>query len=514
MRFRWAGRLGGQGRLEPAPRVPGLEHRFSIPDAFGRAPALVAVARGRDHALTYTNAAYSEIFGDGFPYLADQSFVRLIEDVNRSGEPCSARAARVRLDGGRDGHFTFVCVPIRGRRRDIGGVLVVGVDVTDQVVTNELLRGSEERYRQAAITLQRSLLPQRLHEPDEVAVATRYLPGGNEAEVGGDWYDVIPLGAGRTAFVIGDVMGRGLRAAAIMGQLRAAVRAYARLDLQPHEVLRLLDGLITEIGEPQIVTCVYAVFDPSDHTLDYSAAGHLPPLAILEAGKPAHRLEEASGPPLGVGGWPYVSETCHLEPGSTVAFYTDGLVERRGEDIGQGIDDLVAALEEYNGEPESLADRVLRQMNLPTEHSDDTALLVMQVREFTGDEAQVFRTAAVELMGGGEVATRARAFTTGVLSSWRMPVELAERTVLAVSELVTNALTHGEPPVGLRLRRTRRRLIVEVRDRDEHLPRRRFAGLTDETGRGIMIVSTVASSWGSRKTEHGKAVWCEFPLPG
>ena len=101
-------------------------------------------------------------------------------------------------------------------------------------------------------------------------------------QVGGDWYDVIELGAGRTALVIGDVMGRGVRAAAVMGQLRAAVRAYARLDLTPADVLEFLDGVVRELGEVQIVTCIYAVYDPHDRTLVYANAGHLPPLLATE----------------------------------------------------------------------------------------------------------------------------------------------------------------------------------------------------------------------------------------
>src|SRR5437588_2834165 len=152
------------------------------------------------------------------------------------------------------------------------------VDITDQVRAKARLQESERRHRQTALTLQRSLLPQVLHRPDDLHVATRYLPGGTEAEVGGDWYDVIPLGAGRTAVVVGDVMGRGVRAAAVMGQLRTAVRAYARLDLPPHRVLQLLEGLTTDIDPGQIATCVYGVYDPAEGLFSYSVAGHLPPL--------------------------------------------------------------------------------------------------------------------------------------------------------------------------------------------------------------------------------------------
>jgi anti-sigma regulatory factor (Ser/Thr protein kinase) len=128
--------------------------------------------------------------------------------------------------------------------------------------------------------------------------------------------------------------------------------------------------------------------------------------------------------------------------------------------------------------------------------------------------ADLFRVASLDLLGAPQTAARARAFTSGVLSSWRLSDELRDLGVLAVSELVSNSLTHGIPPMRLRIRRTDRRLIIEVTDADDHLPRRRRAAAADESGRGIAIVATIASAWGTRRTpDGGKAVWCEFPLP-
>src|SRR5204862_5681700 len=124
--------------------------------------------------------------------------------------------------------------------------------------------------------LQRSLLPAERFESEHLDVATYYQAGVEGTRVGGDWYDAIALGAGRTALVIGDVAGRGVRAASVMGQLRAAVRAYARLDLPPREVLEQLDAMVRELAPGQIVTCVYAIYDPSDGELSYASAGHLP----------------------------------------------------------------------------------------------------------------------------------------------------------------------------------------------------------------------------------------------
>ena len=191
--------------------------------------------------------------------------------------------------------LTVTCTPVEATRTSDGGVLVFAADVTDHAEAAERLRASERRQRETAVTLQRCLLPQELEQPDDLRVAATYQPGGTDAAVGGDWYDVITLGAGRTALVIGDVMGRGVRAAAVMGQLRTAVRAYARLDLPPHEVLQLLDGLAAEIDASQIATCVYAVHDPNEGRLVYASAGHLPILVRDEDGT-VRRAEEPDRP--------------------------------------------------------------------------------------------------------------------------------------------------------------------------------------------------------------------------
>ncbi|MEU6084184.1 ATP-binding SpoIIE family protein phosphatase [Streptomyces sp. NPDC047108] len=480
-------------------------------------------------------AARGDAFADG------------LDDAPASGDtdlPQSTGTGRAR-----PGHYTFTCSPIdlaapsgpleQGARSVCApgahtnapngaaaapassapatathrGVLVFATDVTDQVEAAERLRTSERRQRQAAVTLQRSLLPQELEEPDDLRIAATYQPGGTEAAVGGDWYDVITLGAGRTALVIGDVMGRGVRAAAVMGQLRTAVRAYARLDLPPHEVLQLLDGLASEIDPSQIATCAYAVHDPNEGRLVYASAGHLPIILRDEDGT-VRRAAEPTGPPLGTGGWLHTSGSVPFGPGATAVLYTDGLVERRGEDIDEGVTALEQALAGATGTPQVVCDRMIRALGVTADHDDDVAVLVLQHPARTGHDAELFHNAALELLGGVEAAPRARAFASGVLASWRFPMELRDLGVLAASELVANSLQHGTPPMRLRLRRTDRRLIVEVTDGDDHLPRRRRAEPVDEAGRGISIVATIASAWGSRRTPGGgKAVWCEFALP-
>ncbi|MER0447179.1 SpoIIE family protein phosphatase [Streptomyces sp. Edi4] len=508
-------------RPEPWPddvtEPPSLDD-LSVRDILGQLPALVALVTGPEHRVAYVNDAYVAAFGARplgapaakvSPELAELGLLPLMDQVLRSGTSRTVKSRRIQGAGS----YTVTCSPVEVPGQAEGGVLVFAADVTDHAEATERLRASERRHRETAVTLQRSLLPQELEQPDDLRVAATYQPGGTDAAVGGDWYDVITLGAGRTALVIGDVMGRGVRAAAVMGQLRTAVRAYARLDLPPHEVLQLLDGLAAEIDASQIATCVYAVHDPNEGRLVYASAGHLPILVRHEDGT-VHQAGDPTGPPLGTGGWLHTSGAIDLPPGATAVLYTDGLVERRREDIDEGVAALARALSGAVGTPQVVCGRLLRSLGVTAEHDDDVAVLVCQHPARTGPSAELFHNAALDLLGGIEAAPRARAFASGVLASWRFPMELRDLGVLAASELVANSLQHGTPPMRLRLRRTDRRLIIEVTDGDEHLPRRRRADPGDEAGRGISIVATIASSWGSRRTPGGgKAVWCEFALP-
>ncbi|MFC9146475.1 SpoIIE family protein phosphatase [Streptomyces bacillaris] len=531
----------------PTATGPALDD-LSAREILGRLPVAVTLLHGPDHRVAYVNEAYESAFGprpcgapaaETLPELAELSVLPLLDQVLRSG---TARTVKSRRTAG-GSSYTVTCTPVapwtsteatgtgnpetdrktegrtdgkgdgRADGKGEGGVLVYAADVTDHAEAAERLRTSERRHRETAVTLQRSLLPQELEQPDDLRIAATYQPGGTDAAVGGDWYDVITLGAGRTALVIGDVMGRGVRAAAVMGQLRTAVRAYARLDLPPHEVIQLLDVLASEIDATQIATCVYAVHDPNEGQLVYASAGHLPILVRDEDGT-VERAADPTGPPLGTGGWIHTSGTIALPPGSTAVLYTDGLVERRSEDIDEGVASLARALSGAKGSPQVVCDRLIRSLGVTAEHDDDVAVLVVQHPARTGADAELFHNAALDLLGGIEAAPRARAFATGVLTSWRFPAELRDLGVLATSELVANSLQHGTPPMRLGLRRTDRRLIIEVTDGDDHLPRRRQAEPADEAGRGIEIIASIATSWGSRRTPGGgKAVWCEFALP-
>jgi PAS domain S-box-containing protein len=227
-----------------------------------------------------------------------------------------------------------------------------------------------ERERIIALTLQRSLLPRRPPECDGIDIASRYLPA--LSEVGGDWFDVLPLGHGKIGLIVGDVMGKGVHAAAIMGQLRTATRAFARLDLPPAELLHHLDDIAGSLGET-MATCLYIVCDPWRGRCTACSAGHLPPLLVSPDGT-AEYLDTPSGLPLGVGGASFTAEEWELAQGTLLALYTDGLVERRGENIEVGLEALCGLLEGDRRPLEEICDKVLGALNRGSD--DDVALLL------------------------------------------------------------------------------------------------------------------------------------------
>jgi len=302
--------------------------------------------------------------------------------------------------------------------------------------------------------------------------------------------------------VLGDVMGRGVHAAAVMGQLRAAIRAYARLDLPPADVLELLDTAVRDLGEDQIVTCVYAVYDPGDGTLSYVNAGHLPPLLRLP-GQPPKRLLGATGPPLGIGPFTGAAEQISMPAGTLLALYTDGLIESRGSDIDEGIDRLGALLADANSTIDALPDRLVDAL-LPTGPTDDVAVLLAVARE----QPQPIRSTVIQIDYRRQAVQATRSLVRSTLTSWQLPSSVAEDVVLVVSELVTNALVHGKAPVELHIRATAAEVVVQVLDGATSLPRQLRPTADDEHGRGLQIVARLADRWGTRATSNGKAVWC------
>ncbi|MFD6491477.1 SpoIIE family protein phosphatase [Streptomyces sp. NPDC059944] len=381
------------------------------------------------------------------------------------------------------------------------------------------------REHERALILQRSLLPPGDPEASGLDIACRYLPGNAATEVGGDWFDVIELPGHRTALVVGDVMGRGLRAAVAMGELRTAVRTLALLDLEPAEVLSALDEIARGLGTPggvqqatrtarqprdadlsevYLATCVYAVYDSVTRRCTFANAGHLPPV-LVEPGESALMLDVPPGMPLGVGGEPFEEVEVELPEGALLALYTDGLVESRDHPLDEGLQAFVGALTDPTSALEDVCDHVLN--TLDTHHGeDDIALLMARVQGLPADSVGDW-TLPREPRSVG----RAREFARAQLVAWGLE-PLVDTTELLVSELVTNALRYGEGEIRLRLLLDRT-LVCEVWDAGLVQPRRRRARDTDEGGRGLQLVGLLSAAWGSRRTPRGKTVWFELPLP-
>ncbi|MFR0358018.1 SpoIIE family protein phosphatase [Streptomyces sediminimaris] len=413
--------------------------------------------------------------------------------------------------------------PFGDRDRDLAVELAARAAVC--IDNARLYRREHER----ALILQRSLLPPGDPVASGLDIACRYLPGASSAdrpsEVGGDWFDVIELPGHRTALVVGDVMGRGLRAAVAMGELRSAVRTLALLDLEPAEVLSALDEIARGLGAPggvqqatraarrpreadlsevYLATCVYAVYDSVTRRCTFANAGHLPPV-LVEPGEDALMLDVPPGMPLGVGGEPFEEVEVELPEGALLALYTDGLVESRDHPLDEGLQAFVGALTDPTRPLEDVCDHVLN--TLDTHHGeDDIALLMARVQGLPTDSVGDW-TLPREPRSVG----RAREYARGQLLSWDLE-PLVDTTELLVSELVTNALRYGEGEIRLRLLLDRT-LVCEVWDSGLVQPRRRRARDTDEGGRGLQLVGLLSAAWGSRRTPRGKTVWFELPLP-
>jgi serine phosphatase RsbU (regulator of sigma subunit) len=430
-----------------------------------------------------------------------------------------------------------------------------------------------EAERRTALAFQQSLLPQSVPELDGLEVAFRYVPAkplatqgqGIQTQVGGDWYDIIPLAAGRVGLVIGDVEGRGARAAATMGQLRAVLRAYAQDEKSPADIMRKLDEWVRSTapvgagGDPPTVSCIYLIYDAWSRELTFANAGHAAPLMV--SGGAVRPLEiRHKGVLLGVRGRgirglpTYREQTVVLPPGAALVLYTDGLTDRRSRADGDGhyteAEAVAMLCDALLASPVTAgALTMAAEAAVPGEIDDDMAILVF--RTSPEDLASVEHSFPAEPI----MVSEARRLAQATFEDWDMHPDQAELALLLVSEVVTNAVLHASvtpnpsgrrwdleledpaAPAGslssahpvaaahpvpayrpreftLRLRRGAESVWVEAFDPDLRLPRLRTARATDEGGRGLYLVEQLATRWGSRPTEDGKAVWFEIPLDG
>ncbi|WP_256090187.1 SpoIIE family protein phosphatase [Actinacidiphila rubida] len=369
------------------------------------------------------------------------------------------------------------------------------------------------REHNMATSLQRSLLPSTLPEHTALDVAFRYLPA--HAGVGGDWFDVIALPGFRTALVVGDVVGHGITAAVAMGRLRTAVHNFAALDLPPDEVVGRLGELVSrldnEASGTEITgsTCLYAVYDPVDGTCVFALAGHPAPALVSPDGTVAFP-ELAVSVPLGVEGHPVRTTELVLEEGSRLVLFTNGLVESREMDLGTGLARLRAVLaEDTRRGPDEICQAVTDEM-LASRPADDVALLAARTRLLEADQVAEWDVEPVP-----SAVAPIRAACGRQLEEWGL-AEIGFTTELILSELITNAIRHGSPPIRVRLLRAGT-LVCEVSDGSSTSPHLRWAATTDEGGRGIFLVSQLAHRWGTRYTNDGKVIWSEqelHPAPG
>jgi serine phosphatase RsbU (regulator of sigma subunit)/anti-sigma regulatory factor (Ser/Thr protein kinase) len=377
------------------------------------------------------------------------------------------------------------------------------------------------REQTSVETLQRSMLPAPFTEFQSVQAAGVYLPTTTDGQgAGGDWYDVIPLPSLRVALAVGDVVGHGLRATATMGRMRSAVQVLAQLELPPDELLAHLDDFVVKLVADDVPahedalasTCLYAVYDPVGRRLSFASAGHPPPVLVRPDGAVRY-VGLNPGPTLGIGGMPFESTVIDVPSDSVLVLYSDGLLERNGQDIGQGMDDLLVRLRDVtpiDTSPSGLqgvaTDLVadVRRADL----SDDIAVLVSRLHALPDTDM-----AAWPIPEDPDAVAQARSQATEQLAAWEVPGGAGFVIELVVSELVTNAIRYAGAPVLLRLIRTDTSLICEVTDPSNTQPRLRRARVTDEGGRGLFLVAQLCDRWGVRYDgPAGKTIWAEKSL--
>jgi PAS domain S-box-containing protein len=443
-----------------------------------------------------------------------------------------ARAARVRAFG----VHSVMTVPLAARGTTLGVAFFVRHRNQETFRHDDLVLAGElaaraavsidnarrfTRERATAVTLQRSLLPQRLPRQAAVEVASRYLPAGGHAGVGGDWFDVIPLSGARVALVVGDVVGHGLHASATMGRLRTAVRTLADIDLPCDELLTHLDDLVARLnteeddGEPGTAgstgtssgdvgaTCLYAVYDPVTRHCCLAGAGHPVPAVVSPDGA-VDLVGLPAAPPLGVGGLPYEATEVVLPEGSLLALYTNGLIETADRDLDTGLHRLREALARPAGSLDALCDTVLTDL-LPRRPADDVALLIARTRALDANQVATWAVPS-----DPSAVAQTRKDVVARLERWGLS-DAVFVTELVVSELVTNAIRHAEPPIQLRLIHDTT-LICEVSDGGNTAPHLRRARTYDEGGRGLLLVAQLTERWGTRQGATGKTIWAEQTL--
>ncbi|MFK4147012.1 SpoIIE family protein phosphatase [Streptomyces sp. NPDC004065] len=404
--------------------------------------------------------------------------------------------------------------------------------------------GTAESERELSEGLQRSMMPTLGPEVPGMDLAARYVPTGGGLQVGGDWYDMIPLPGGtsrgghrrregRFALVMGDVQGHDVRAAGLMGQLRIALRAYASEGHRPDAVLtrasRFLHGITEadDTGDLRFATCLYAAVDPHNGVLEVARAGHPEPVIRMADGTVLQR-PTAGGLPLGVDpDADYPTTRFTLQPGETMMICTDGLIETGGHDLDTGWQRIRTILERHEGDTESLADALVQAVHGPSSHhttgplvdrrEDDIAVLLLSRRRDRADGAavrvQTRRTLLTVAQAEPERVAVARQQLRELLHDWSSE-EQVDSAVLLLSEMLTNVLVHTDADALLIADvsgdKGERRMRVEVSDAGDDLPHKRRPGELASSGRGLVLIELLADAWGVDPRGQGKSIWFEL----
>ncbi|MFE9440474.1 SpoIIE family protein phosphatase [Streptomyces sp. NPDC006602] len=398
--------------------------------------------------------------------------------------------------------------------------------------------GVAESERELTDGLQRSMLPTLGPQIPGMSIAARYVPTGGGLQVGGDWYDMIPLPNGRFALVIGDVQGHDVRAAGLMGQLRIALRAYASEGHRPDAVLsrasRFLHGMTygdTDAADPRFATCLYVEADPTTGILDVARAGHPDPAIRMADGTVLTR-PTAGGLPLGIDpDADYPTTRIVLEPGETLLLCTDGLIETGGHDMETGWKRIRTILEDHEGDLEGLADALVQAVHGPSSHhttgpladrrEDDIAVLLLSRQgEGAGGPVvvrpRVRRTMLSVAQAEPERVAVARQHLRELLHDWAS-ADQVDSAVLLLSEMLTNVLVHTDAD-ALLLAEVHgepggRRIRIEVTDTSDDLPHKRRPGELASSGRGLVLMELLADVWGVDPRGEGKSIWFELCEP-
>ncbi|MEU0051885.1 SpoIIE family protein phosphatase [Streptomyces sp. NPDC006309] len=373
-----------------------------------------------------------------------------------------------------------------------------------------------EQEKDLAQGLQQAMLPRTIPRVPGADIAVRYRSAALGRDIGGDWYDVIPLPGGRVGAVIGDVQGHDTHAAAVMGQLRIVLRAYAAEGHTPATVMARASVFLHELDTDRFATCLYAQADLSTGVVQMVRAGHIDPLVRRNDGT-CGRVPVEGGLPLGLsaefGRLEYPVSTLELDPGHTLLLCTDGLVEQPGTDLDDSMRGLATLIGNGPDEVRDLADRLIR---LAEEQGgdDDVALLLLRRRAPEAARARG-RLRQHVAPGDPEALIHARHMIRAAVRAWGAR-DRADEIELVADELITNALMHTEGSAIVTLRAlagSDRRVRIEVEDSSSALPRRREAGEQGVSGRGLLLVDRLADVWGVEARGGGKAVWCEFRMP-